>query len=103
MNAFIRAAAMSVEFQSGEDDIRETQQALDGITSLLATLTEVEAPIASFQSTVSALPRMTSELNRSKRQVVDVLQRFIDQLHKAQNLTREAEAVVKVSVNAKQE
>lgn len=43
---------------------------------------------------------MTSELNHSKRRAVDVLQRFIDQLHKAQNLTREAEAVVKAIVGA---
>jgi hypothetical protein len=100
MNAFIRAAALSDEFKSGENDAGEAQQSLDGITTLHATLSEIEAPITTFQSAVSTLPRMTSELNRSKRKVVDVLQRFIDELHKAQNLTREAEAVVKAVVNA---
>lgn len=100
MNAFIRAAELSVEFQSGEDDAWEAQQVLDGITTLHTTLCEIEAPMAALQSAVSTLPRMTLELNRSKRRVVDVLQRFIDQLHKAQNLTREAEAVVKAVVDA---
>lgn len=99
MNAFILATALSGEFQSGEQDAGEAQKALDGITTLHEVLCTIETPILSFQNTVSELPRMTAELNRSKRQVVDVLQRFIDQLHKAQNLTREAEAVVKAVVD----
>lgn len=92
MNAFIRAATLSLEFQTDEKNAREAKQALE---ILHRTLTEIETPITEFQFTVSTLPRMTSELNHSKRRVVDMLQRFIDQLHKAQNLTREAETVVK--------
>jgi hypothetical protein len=50
----------------------------------------VEGQIASFQKAVGALPRMTTVLNRSKRAIVDILQRLITELQGGQAMAREA-------------
>lgn len=100
MNAFIRAAAMSSDFTIDEQEGDDAKEALNNITTLHDTLTKIETPLVEFQSAVTALPRMTSELNRSKRRVRKSLQQFIDQLHKAQQLTHEAEAVVREVIDA---
>jgi hypothetical protein len=100
MNALIQVVAVYAEMQTIDEGDEDVQNFLEEMTRLHDTLLQIETPLTQFQSVVSILPQMTSELNRSKRRVVNVLQQFIDQLHKAQKLSHEAKSVVKDLLSA---
>lgn len=91
MNAIARAAALSIEIRSGEEDLEQLKETIEGIQGTRDTFRTVEGQISDFQQAVTALPKMTSKLNQSKRAVVKVLQRLIDEIHSGQAIMREAE------------
>jgi ABC-type transporter Mla subunit MlaD len=92
MSAFTQAAAMSVEFTIKDEDLGQIKDNLASVRSFIETTHTVAGQLAAFQQTVANLPRMTAVLNRSKRALVTVIQRLIDELHRAQVMAREAEA-----------
>jgi len=94
MNALIRASTMSVDLDSASDP-EQAKEGLDAITMLLEGLTTSKQSTVEFRDTVAGLPRMTSELNRSKRGVVSVLDKLIAEFKNGQSLLREADAVVR--------
>ena len=94
IDAFIRAAEMSVDLDVNEADRAQARDCLKAITSVHAVLTSSKESTDEFRQTVTGLPRMTGELNRAKRGVVSVLDRLIDDFCNGQKLLQEAEKVV---------
>jgi len=92
MNTMVQAAAIAVEFQIEDEDLGQARDNLEAIQIFLKSLTEVKEQITTFQNTVASLPRMTTILNRSKRSVVNVLQKLINVIRNGQAMAREAEA-----------
>lgn len=92
MNALVQAAAMAIEFKVKDDDLVQVKENLEAVRGFSDTLTNVEGQITEFQDTIASLPRMTTILNRSKRSMVNVLQRLINEFRNGQAMAREAEA-----------
>lgn len=95
MSALSKAATLAIDFGDEEGRRDRAKENLTGVTSLRETLATVEKQIVDFQSSVKSLPRMTSELNRSKRAAVDVLQKLINELQTGQQLAKDAEDTFK--------
>lgn len=94
MNALIRASTMSIDLAS-QNDPEQAKQGLGAIETLLESLALSKQSTTRFRDTIAGLPRMTSELNKSKRGVVSVLDKMINELGNGQSLLREASAVVR--------
>ena len=95
MDAFLRAAQISVEIQPTHTEQDQARESLRAMVSLLAALSKSERSIQEFRETVTALPRMTTTLNKSKRKVVSVLDRLIEELRTGRSLIREAERLAR--------
>lgn len=91
MNAYIRAMEISTEFPLDKDSEKTMSEARNAVNFLGTILNGVENQLEEFKASIDALPRMTSELTKAKRNVITVLDKFIEHLQTAQNLAREAE------------
>lgn len=92
MNSLVQAAAMAIEFKVKEDDLGQARENLEAVRKFSDSLTGVESQITAFQNRIASLPRVTTTLNRSKRAVVNVLQRLINEFRNGQTMAKEAEA-----------
>lgn len=92
MNALVQLVAMTIEFKVDTDDLGQAKGSLVALRRLSDSLTSSEDQMIVFQNTVASLPRMTTKLNRTKRSMVNVLQRLIDEFRNGQAMAREAEA-----------
>lgn len=99
MNALIQAATISLEFNIERKDLEQIKENLEAICQFRETMKSVEEHISGFQKAVASLPRMTSAINRSKREMVNVIQLLIDEFRSAQVLAREAETSFESIVN----
>ncbi len=99
MNAITRAAALSIEFNIEDEDLEQVRENVRSIREFRETMATVEDQLAGFREAVASLPRMTTVLNRSKRAMVKVIQRQIDELRGAQVMAREAENSFTLIVN----
>lgn len=91
MNALVKTAEMTVEFNIESDDIEQIEENLISVREFHDEMAIVEKHIVEFQGTIRSIPRMTTTLNRSKRAMVNVLQRLIEELQGGQAMVREAE------------
>ncbi len=92
MNTLIQIAAVAVDFKFEDDVLGQIKESLVAIRGFREATTAVGGSLTDFRESVASLPRMTTRLNRSKRAMVNVLQRLIDELHAAQVMAGEAEA-----------
>lgn len=92
MTALTKAAAMSIEFNVDEKAIEQAKENIESTRSFRETMSSVERDIAKFRESVASLPRMTTVLNRSKRAMINVIQRLENEFNGAQTMAREAEA-----------
>lgn len=92
MNALIRIAEMSSDFEAGGENIAQLVQNQRSINELRDSLATARNSAAAFQEKVSSLPRISSELNRAKKSVKEVLQKIIDELDRSQTMASEADA-----------
>jgi hypothetical protein len=102
MHAVIRSAMLSVELGAAYTEQEQVRESIQAILVFRDTLAHTELQIQEFRTTVAALPRMTSTLNKSKRKVVSVLDRLIEQLGSGQSLSNEAEQLVRTLLDAPQ-
>ncbi|MGQ0633899.1 MAG: hypothetical protein ACT4QC_04765 [Planctomycetaceae bacterium] len=84
-------AAIMIDFVIGPESQSQLTDNLEAVHTFQTTLSMVAGQITSFRNVVSTIPRMTTRLNKSKRALVTVLQRLIDELTSAQAMAREAE------------
>jgi hypothetical protein len=103
MQALIRAAMLSVEFETTDAEQGQAREGLQAILAFRDTLSQTELHIQEFRTTVAGLPRMTSTLNKSKRQVVSVLDQLIEKLESGQSLSNEAEQLMRTLLGASQD
>ena len=99
LNALTRAAALFIDFNFERDDLEQTKETLGIVRMLRKTMNDTETQLEFFRQTVASLPRMTTVLNRSRRTMVNVIKRLIDDLRGAQVMLREAETSFALIVN----
>ena len=92
MDALAQTAALSVEFKLRDIDVEQVKKSLEAICKLRMIMDGVESSIIGFRDATASIPRMTTTLNRSKRAMVDVIQKMIDGLRGARAMVKEAEA-----------
>jgi hypothetical protein len=95
MGAFTGAISLSGDFDSENMEDNEFRHVLGAVGCLNENLTLAQESLASFRHTVSILPRMTTELNRAKREVVGVLDELISELKSGSTLMQEAEITLR--------
>jgi hypothetical protein len=91
INSLIRAATMSVDLYSYEDNVAQSKEVLDAIVNLRNVLMETKESMSGFRTTIDELPRMTSNLNRAKRGAANVLDRLLGEFVNGETLLSEAE------------
>ncbi len=99
LNALTRAAALSIELNIEDEGLEQAKDTVSGIREFRDTMSTVEGKIVIFREAIASLPRMTTVLNRSKRAMVNVIQRLIDEFRGAQVMAREAETSFALIVN----
>jgi hypothetical protein len=89
--AITKTAAIAIESKITEEDLEQINNNILGIHSFVEIIHTVKEQVIGFQQSVAALPRMTAVLNRSKRAMVTIIQKMIDEFHSAEVLANEAE------------
>ena len=100
LNAMTQAAELSLEFNIANEDLEQAKETVSGVHVLMDTMRTTENRLDIFRQAVASLPRMTTTLNRSRRAMVNVIQRQIDELRRAQGMLREAETSFALIVNS---
>ncbi|MCA9046404.1 MAG: hypothetical protein KDA69_18910 [Planctomycetaceae bacterium] len=95
MNSFIKAATLVVDFDASDRDIQQTKEALTATTKMRQSLGEAKGSMSNFRDVIAALPRMTTQLNRSRRRVTAVLDLLINEFSSGEILLLESEKVVR--------
>ena len=92
MEFLTRAAELSLDFIVDETQVEEIRQSTESIRDFRKTMSSVEGQLTEFRAAVSALPRMTVVLNRSKRNMALVIEQLIEEFRNAQRMAEETEA-----------
>lgn len=95
LDALARAASLSVDFVSDDGRRREAIEAFEGIANLRRIIRSTAGSVSEFRDTVSALPRLTGELNRAKRRMARLLDGIVVEIEGGDKLLREAETVMR--------
>lgn len=90
-----RVGMLQAEFTPANPDAGK--QTLAAAESLIATLGSSRESTLSFRHVVAGLPRMTTNLNKARRRVVDALDHLAQEMEKASVLTREGLAPLRPS------
>ena len=96
LNALTQAATLSIEL---DQDLEQARDTVRVIREPRDTMRTTENYLDTFRETVASLPRMTTVLNRSKRAMVNIIQRQVDEFRGAQVILREAETSFALIVN----
>ena len=99
LNALTEAVALSIEFKKEKEDREEVRNLVGLISDLRVTMEDSEGQLDYFRGSVASLPRLTTVMNRSKRAMVNIIQRQIDELSGAQVMLREAETTLALMAN----
>ncbi len=92
MNFLTKAAELSLDFMVDGTQVEEIRQSKESIRNFRQKMRTVEEQLVGFEAAVSGLPRMTSALNRSKRNMARVIEQLIVEFRSAQRVAAEAEA-----------
>jgi Domain of unknown function (DUF4062) len=95
VSAFVKAMNMSLDDEMENFTQEEIANAMTAVSLLKATIQSTEDSMVGFRNVFVQLPRLTSVLNKAKRNVATVLDTLVIEFQTAQNLTNEAEAVIK--------
>jgi Domain of unknown function (DUF4062) len=92
IDAYTRAFTLSKEM--GTEDRKDIQFAKDAIQQFKATVLGTQSEMLSFRQIIDGLPRATTMLNRAKRRIVDILDKFNEEQATVLNLTSEIEKLI---------
>lgn len=92
MSALTQTAGMAIDLKDNDDNLEQVKENVNMVNRLCESMNYVEVQITAFKDSTAAIPRMTTTLNRSKRSMVNVLQKLIDILRSGQIMAKEAEA-----------
>lgn len=89
MEAYTHAFTLTDEM--GATDKDDINLAYNTIEQFKNTLSETRTHMKEFRQTIAALPRATTVLNKAKRRVVSIMDKFDEEITTASNLTLEVE------------
>ena len=95
MNAFVRTATMSVDLTASEKDAEQAEECLKAVIAVRGMLGTCKHSMSEFRKSVAGLPKMTTELNRSKRDVTSALDSLISEFANGETLLTESEKVIR--------
>jgi hypothetical protein len=80
-------------------DKSQVEKALNAITNLGNVINQAIQATRKFKDSAYALPRMTTKLNHSIKNVIDILDTLIDEYVTDESLSIEAEKVFRIIYN----
>ena len=89
MAAFSRAATITSSFDIDNSD--DLQRTLDSIVTLRSSITESQGNMKKFQIAIEEMPRMTTALNRARRNAIAMLDELDSELNASERQTRDVE------------
>lgn len=92
--AFTRGVAASRDF-STEHSSDDTKEALETLSTFSGSLAGAREGVSGLRSSVAALPRITTVLNRAKRRTVAVLDQLLTEFDRAAGLLVEVDATLR--------
>jgi hypothetical protein len=101
MKSFMKATTMSVDIITTEEDFQQAKYGLDAVIKLHGTLATSKQSMSVFRESVATLPRMTTELNRAKLEVTEVLDRLLAEFNNGETLLTESEKVIRDLIGEK--
>ena len=101
LNTFTETVALSIEFNK-EEDLEKARILVDVISDFLGTMGTAQDQLDYLRETVASIPRLATVLNRSKRAMINVIQRQIAELRGAQMMLRETETTFALVVKETQ-
>lgn len=90
-DALARSATLFLDFAEGKETLEDL---LGLVRQLRRTVVELVALTQLLRDKTAGMPRLTTALNRSRRQAVEALDRMIAELQTAENLAGEAEGMI---------
>jgi hypothetical protein len=94
MDAMASALSLRIEFDRSNDDLIALR---DGLDQAATAGSQSKSQLVNFRSSVSKMPRMTSDLNRAKRGVIQQLDLLISEVDKTvQNIRNIQESVGRI-------
>jgi archaellum component FlaC len=94
MDAMASALSLRIEFDRSNDDLIALR---DGLDQAATAGSQSKSQLVNFRSAVSKMPRMTSDLNRAKRGVIQQLDLLISEVDKTvQNIKNIQESVARI-------
>ena len=86
-NAAGRAAQITLDIgASNKEQVRTSKETMETLNESIGT---AQGAMTDFRASVLRLPRMTSKLNRAKRETADALQKLIDSMEAARSMISE--------------
>jgi hypothetical protein len=92
IESYTRAFSISKELRTEKREDLESAKA--SLHEFKGTLESTKTQMASFRQTIAELPRMTTELNRAKRRVLSIMDKFDAELNTALNLSSELDKTI---------
>ena len=91
MNSFIKAATLMVDLDVDDSDART---GLDAVVKLRSSLSESKGSTEMLRESIATLPRMTTALNKSKRNAVSAIDDLLAEFENSDKLLVESEKVI---------
>lgn len=89
MTSFSRAATITSSFDI--DNADDLQRTLDSIATLRSSITDSQGNMKNFQTAIEKMPRMTTVLNRARRNAKAMLDDLENELNASERQTRDVE------------
>jgi hypothetical protein len=89
INSFTKAGQIMNDFEIIDKETVTTS--LDAIVNLKTVAIKAQESTLGFRKAVQSVPRMTTRLNHSKRYLVEVLDKIVEEYQAVENLSTEAE------------
>lgn len=94
IKAFIKIIPMLEDFNETPSIERNVKSALELIDTLDNTISESINGISNFQTNVDMIPRLTSEINKSRRALSSVCDRIVSEFENGRTLLSEAKKTI---------
>lgn len=99
MTSFSQAATITSSF--GIDNSDDLQRTLDSIATLRSSITESQGTMKKFQISIEKMPRMTTTLNRARRNATAMLDELDNELNASERQTRDVENLLSELIRQK--
>lgn len=94
MNAFVKGMNLSIDDEMENLSPEEIASAMSAVAGMKDAILTSEDSMVEFRNVVVQLPRLTSTLNKAKRNVAQVLDKLIVEFQTAHSLANEAESMI---------